>query len=365
MKLASISLPRAPGLLVFDRYLAMTVLGGSTLVLAILLALCLFFGFLAEMDDIGKGSYDLLEALKFVALSLPGLAYELLPVSVLIGGLLGLGNLASGSELIALRAAGVSVARIAVSVAMVAATISIGGYAIGDWIAPAATEKAFADRAAARSGQRKVGGQVWFRDGNQVIHFHELDKTSHIGEVEIFNLEDDGRLTMAGTASRVRREAGLWYLDNWQATYLADNASKTEVFSSRVWDTKLTPDILSLFVVKPESFSLQGLYRYIQYLDNNQLDSTDYQRVLWKKIVAPFGVILMALLALPFVFGPMRSAAVGQRLLVGILIGVVYYMVNKIVGDTGQVYGLSPVAAAWLPTVLLGLITLLAVRRIQ
>ena len=134
---------------------------------------------------------------------------------------------------------------------------------------------------------------------------------------------------------------------------------------SKVWDTDVTPEFLSLLVVNPEEFSAYGLYRYIDYLRRNELKSDDYELALWKKILAPLSVIFMGLLALPFVFGPMRSSAVGQRLAIGILLGLSYYMFNKIIADAGYVFGLAPFWAAILPFSILVLVSVVAVSRSQ
>ena len=118
-----------------DRYIYRTVLVYALLAMAVLLTLGGLFLFIAEQDDIGKGNYTALEAFMFTMLNLPQQAFELLPIGAMIGALLGLGNLAAGSELIVTRAAGMSIWRFAWPVALAGATLSVAMYAIGEFAA--------------------------------------------------------------------------------------------------------------------------------------------------------------------------------------------------------------------------------------
>jgi lipopolysaccharide export system permease protein len=85
----------------------------------------------------------------------------------------------------------------------------------------------------------------------------------------------------------------------------------------------------------------------------------------WDHLARPVALLLMLMLSLPFVFGPLRSSSTGQRMLVGMLIGIGFYVFNSMFMQTGVVFGLNPLVTAWLPTLLLGAISFVAVRRIK
>ena len=122
------------------------------------------------------------------------------------------------------------------------------------------------------------------------------------------------------------------------------------------WDSGLSPEVLRLFVLEANALTATGLWQLIRYLDQNGLDSAEYQLSLWRKLVAPFTVLVMMLFAVPFVLGTLRDAGAGQRLFVGILIGVGFYLVNEVCASLGQLFAWPPLMAAGLPTVALGLL---------
>lgn len=354
------------GATVVDRHIGSTIVFGVLMSLAGFLALSVFISFVSELDNTDE-SYLVWDAIRYVIYGIPGLATEMVPVAMLIGTIMGMGNLAANSELIVLRAAGMSMWRMGFAVALTGAAIGFGHYLIADFVAPYGTQQARLIKAEARGGDlgTRLAGSLWFRDGDRIIQFRDLDSAKSIGRVEIFGLNSGKTLAMAGQAEQVTHQGRLWTLSEWKATYFDADQVQTVARDRKVWDTEVTPEFLSLLVINPEEFSAFGLYKYINYLHRNGLTSDEYQLALWKKILAPLSVIFMGLLALPFVFGPMRSAAVGQRLAIGILLGLSYYMLNKIVADAGYVFGLQPFVAAMLPFSILVFVGLIAVSKSQ
>lgn len=353
---------------IFERYIAKTVVGGTLLVLLILIALTAFFSFLGEVDRIGTGSYGVTDALEYTALSTPQLAWEMFPVSALIGTLLALGVLAQGSELVAMRAAGISLLQIARAAVAGALLLAVVALLIGDFIAPPAEQYAQSRRALATHGEVSIaGGQgVWARDGRAFVNVRQLSDPRRIDGVQIFEFAEDGRLARSVRAAFARYTADGWQLELVEETRIApDGSARTAALPTLRWDTELSPDLLNLFVVEPESLSALGLNRYVQYLQANGLDATRYQHAFWAKIVAPVSVLVMVLLALPFVSGSQRSGAASKRLMIGLLIGVAFFLVNRVLGYSGEVFDLNPVLLAWLPTALLASAALLVLARIR
>jgi lipopolysaccharide export system permease protein len=150
-----------------------------------------------------------------------------------------------------------------------------------------------------------------------------------------------------------------------RGTVMSVDGSKVFHMSSQKWQTSLNPNIIGLFAVNSTSLSAAGLYEYIGYLRANHLDEARYVAEFWDHLARPVALLLMLMLSLPFVFGPLRSSSTGQRMLVGMLIGIGFYVFNSMFMQTGVVFGLNPLVTAWLPTLLLGAISFVAVRRIK
>lgn len=351
-----------------DRYIAGSVVGGSLLALLVLVSLGAFFTFLGEVARIGSGDYGTLRAIEFVLLSMPLQAWEVFPVAALIGTLLSLGNLAAGSELVAMRAAGMSLLRVGRSAAVGAAGLAVVCLLLGDIIAPPAEQYAQSRRALAVHGELAIaeGQGVWARDGRTYVNVRQLSDARRVDGIWLYEFAEDGRLERTAQAVAARFDADGWALEGVQETRIApDGSAQTASYPALRWDTRLSPDLLNLFVVDPGSLSAFGLRDYVAYLRENELDASRYQHAFWSKLVAPVSVVVMVLLALPFVAGQMRTSAAGQRLLVGLLIGVAFFLVNRVLGFSGEVFRLDPVVVAWLPTAVLAAAAVLALARMR
>lgn len=351
-----------------DRYIAGTVVGGSLLALLVLVSLGAFFSFLGEVARIGSGDYGTLRAIEFVLLSMPLQAWEVFPVAALIGTLLALGNLAAGSELVAMRASGVSLLRIGRSAAIGAAGLAVVCLLLGDLIAPGAEQYAQSRRALAVHGELAIaeGQGVWARDGRTYVNVRQLSDARRVDGIWFYEFDENGRLERTAQAAAARFDADGWALEGVQETLIAaDGTARTASYATQRWDTRLSPDLLNLFVVDPGSLSVFGLRDYVAYLQENELDASRYQHAFWSKLVAPVSVVVMVLLALPFVAGQARSTTASQRLLVGLLIGVAFFLVNRVLGFSGEVFRLDPVVVAWLPTAVLASAAVLALARMR
>ena len=165
-----------------DRYLCRAVLSAAGAVLLALTALVAIFALIEELGE-GHSAYGPLDAAWYVFLTLPRRAWELLPYALFLGSLIGLGKLASESELVALRAAGVSVGRLTGATAWAVALAWVVGVATGEWIAPATDASAEAHKARILRGSPGLRGSAgielkggyWYREGSLYMHVEALD----------------------------------------------------------------------------------------------------------------------------------------------------------------------------------------------
>ena len=204
------------GTTIVDRYIGSTIVFGVLMSLAGFLALSVFISFISELDNTND-NYVVWDAIRYVVYGIPELATEMVPVAMLIGTIMGLGNMAANSELIVLRAAGMSMWRIGFAVALTGAAIGFGHYLVSDFVAPYGTQKARLIKAETKGGDlgTRLAGSLWFRDGDRIIQFRDLDSAKSIGRVEIFGLQNDATLSLAGQAEQVTHQGELWTLDKW------------------------------------------------------------------------------------------------------------------------------------------------------
>lgn len=339
---------------VLDRYLGRVVIVGTLLALLVLLSVDLFFAFINEIQGIGQGDYGFREAVVYLGLTVPSRVYELFPMSALIGTLLGLGNLAANSELVAIRAAGVSVGRIILSVMKAGIVLLLISGIIGEWVAPVTERMAENQRTFAQT--KRITYQspygFWARDGDYFIRIREIYADGTLGKIEVFELGDDGRLVSANRAEKAVYEDGHWRLSGVEGGSIGREGLKLVQHSELDWESLLDPKLLNVVLIKPESLSARDLYRYVRYRDLNGLETGRYELALWKRVVAPFASLVMLFLAVPFVFGHLREVGSGQRLLIGVMVGLGYYLLSQLMSHMGQVYGFNPLLSAVVPPLL-------------
>lgn len=336
---------------ILDRYIAKSVGFSTLLVLGVLLTLFAFFAFMDEAGRIGQGRYGTLQAFQYVLLTVPGLAYQLFPICALLGATIGLGILASNSELVAMRAAGVSLRQIIFSVMKVGLLFVVLTLVVGEGIAPEAERYAQTLRSVAMSNKLTLRGEegLWARDGNSFVNVRNILPGERLGQIFIFERDAMHRLVKLVQADSAVYRKGQWLLQGMLSSTITEEGVSSARVAEIPWQTNLSPDLLNVVTVKPNTLSIFGLYEYVHYLHDNGLDAAVYEQALWGKVVAPLITAVMVFLSIPFVFGPLRSVGVGHRILVGTLTGVVFYILNQMFAYMGLVFGFNPLLSALAP----------------
>ncbi len=351
-----------------DRYILSGIVRGTVLVMLVLLALSSFIALIGQVDNVGTGGYSTGDAVIYVLLTLPLVAYQLAPIATLLGALLGLGNLSANSELVVMRAAGVSPWRLARGVVIAGALIAMLAGALGEFIAPPAEQYAKRFRTLAMHNELSMaqGQSGWIRDGDVVVNIEQLFERNLAGGIYIFTFAADHTLASIVQARAARFDAdGSWVLDDASQTEFGADGLTARRSERLRQGTGLSPELLGLSVVDPDSLASRGLTEYIAYLQDNGLDADRYVTAFWSRIATIVSVVVMAALALPFVFGALRSSGAGQRVFVGVLLGAGYFLANRMIANSGAVYGIDPILTAWLPTLVLTVVTAVAVARIR
>lgn len=337
---------------ILDRYIVSHIFGFSAIVMLALLAIHTFVTFVAEIDEAGQGGFGYRQLLIYTMWLMPSGLYVLMPIIAMLGTLVGLGTLAAQSELTAMRASGMSLLRIGATA--LGAGALLGGVCLlmGDWAAPKGQIKAEAMKTEARSGvQAGVGGKpVWLRESEHIFHIQRLLAEDHIAAVEIYTLGDDMNLQAVTLVQEGRYQNDHWRFTGVQRTEFEPYSARVLQLPELDWAGTLSPEVLRLLVLEADALSISGLWRLTQYLKQNKLDASSYALALARKLIAPFTVMVMMFISVPFVFGPLRNVGAGQRLFVGVLIGLAFYVVNEVVTNTGQLYGWNVWVSASAPT---------------
>lgn len=352
---------------VLSGYLMRTILASTMLVLMVLLGLATLFEFIGELDN-KMGDYGIPQALMYSVLRLPQLASQMLPMATLIGALLGLGGLASNSELVVMRAAGLSVGKLSGMVAITGVVIMVITALIGEYIGPPLDYFARTMRNEARFQQdgRNSGNPAWVKDGQVILHLERVNSDFEFGGIYMFRFNDDNSLrSIARAENSGIDDSDKWILENFRETRFQDDGVQVVESSREVQSFDLSGDMLGITLVKPISLSVKGLLSYINYLKKNNLSSGRYETELWSRIATTVTIVIMPILALSFVFGSLRVSGSGGRIMIGVMIGLGYYLASEMVANSGQVYDLNPALVTWLPSLALLAVTVFSIDRIR
>jgi lipopolysaccharide export system permease protein len=350
-----------------DRYIGKTVLQSTLVVMLVVLSLFAFATFAGELEKIGEADYDAIKAMQYTLLLLPRLAYQLFPIVMLIGSIIGLGILAGQSELVVIRAAGVSLLRIIWTVMKTGLLLLALMLLMGEFVAPAAEFRAQNLRAEALSKQVSFRSEqgLWARDGRSVIHIRDLIAKDQVGRVSVYDFDEHNRLDTITSARKAVYDEQGWVLRGVRRSAISTNGVKITRTRELRWKSLLNPELIGVVTVKPDYLSAVGLYRYIRYLAENSLDTGRYVLALWKKAVMPITTLVMIILAVPFVFGPLRSVGVGQRIFVGTLFGIGFFVIDQTTGYMGLVYGVPPMLSVMVAPALFFAVSLYLIRRVR
>ncbi|CAB1275585.1 LPS export ABC transporter permease LptG [Candidatus Nitrosacidococcus tergens] len=351
---------------ILDRYLGQAIIHYTFLVLLVLISLHTFISFVTELDDVGHGSYEISHAIKYILYSIPQNIYDLLPVAVLLGSVLGLGNMASQSELIAMRAAGFSIERIIQSALSTGMIFVVMTALIGEIIAPPAERAADKLRSLTKvsvsSEQSREG--FWTRTGDTFNRIGQVLASGEYRDIEIFEFDPQHKLRNITQAVRATYHNDGWHLKEVTQRRIFPKRVIINHVPEAIWKSRLNPEILQVVMVDPHEFSVWGLHHYIKYLRENKQATERHQQAFWSKIIAPFNALIMMFLAIPFVFGPLRSVSMGQRVLVGALVGIGFFLFNRLFNQAGLVFGFPLFLSAAFPSFLSLGIGMIMMRRV-
>jgi lipopolysaccharide export system permease protein len=342
-------------MIIIRRYLAREIYAATALVLAAFLSLFAFFDLIHELADLGKGDYRMPHILAFVALSLPGHIYELAPVAVLIGTLFALAQLVAHSEYTVMRVSGLSTRRATIALMQIGLVFVVITFVIGEFVSPPAEHAAQQLRVRALSTviAQEFRSGLWVKDELSFINVREVLPDAHLKGVTIYEFDSDYRLRSIRAA-----ESGEYVPpDRWKLANVVEtrfNANGTEVahLPESIWKSEINPGILSVLLVKPEYMSAWNLYQYTHHLAENKQKTEQYDIAMWKKVVYPFAVLVMMALALPFAYMHGRSGGVGLKVFLGVMLGVLFQLLNGLFSSLGAIRSWPPALSALLPSML-------------
>lgn len=351
---------------ILDRYLWKSVFVGLIMAWFALTVLVIFFDFINESGDLNE-NYSGLQAFIYLLYSVPNRLYELFPTAMLLGTLLGLGNLASGSEFIAMRAAGISIVNIIISVLKLGVFLVVAVFLLGEFVVP---KTDLAGRNFKSSLQNKnivmvSGASLWVKDQDRIFHIGQVWSQDKLTDVTIYTPgKKYSALEMLSHVQTVTKKEQGWLLESLVEQKFSEKGVSIQKIASKVEQDFLNPKLIAIASVNPEQLSIIELSDLINHQKDNRLNTEKFELAYWKRFSAPFAALVMLFLAMPFLFGSQRGGGAGQRVFIGIIAGIAFFLINKVLNQLGTVYGFPPLVSAFSPSVLFLGISFLAMKKL-
>lgn len=325
-----------------------------------LISMFSFFDLIQELDSLGRGNYNINNMLIFVLLSIPGHVYEVVPVAVLIGMMVSLGALSRSSELIVMRVSGLSIIDIGLALIKVGLLFTVLTFLVGEFITPISEKTAQRMRIQATDAvvAQDFKSGLWVKDRQSFINVENVLPDATLLKINIYEFDENFKLKTISNAKKATYLNDRWRLSDVTQTQFKDSKDnvrttvQTNFFNKANWESAIRPELLNVLLIAPEKMSAWNLYSFVNHLANNKQNTTRYEVALWSKMIYPIACIVMVILALPFGFLQQRSSSNSSKIFVGILLGVIYQIMNRVFIHLGVLNDWPPLLSAITPTIL-------------
>lgn len=351
---------------ILDRYIAKTIILATGMAALVITALLVIMSLLAEAKSIGEGDYGFGQAIVFVLMKLPNDLYHFSPLLVLLGSIVGLSLMSSYRELAVMRASGFSIRQIIKSVLTAALVMILFMSLIGEWLAPGLSYKAVMRKENAKNAGQAVvtASGIWFHIDDNFIHVQRIVGRQRLNGVTWYQFDNQHRLLAAYFAQSLTQQDNVWRMHDVLKTSFYPDRTKSNSYSELPWELKLNPNLLNVGLVDPNEMSIPKLVKFTRYLEQNGLQANEYQFTFWQRIFQPFASLVMIFLAIPFVLGGLSTSTLGWRIVVGIMTGFAFFILNALLGQLSVVYQIPAMVAAGFPPLLFAALGVLLVKRL-
>lgn len=350
-----------------ERYIAVTIFKATGLITLIITGVLFLLTLLTELKNIGYGDFGIFPALAFVFLRLPTLVYQFSPLLLLLGSIVGLSMLYTHREIVVMRTAGFSIVQLIKTVLITAVVLVSVLAIIGELIGPPLSSVAeiYKDNEE-NAGQAVVTSKgVWFHVDNNFIHVQHVVNKQLLEGVTTYQFDDQHHLLASYYANSLAYKHNKWRMYEVAKTTLFNDHTVSTNYDELPWEVRFNPNLFSIGVIDAEEMSLAKLATFANYLKHNNLQAQEYEYNFWQRIFQPFSSLIMIMLSIPFVLGALSSATVGWRILIGLMVGFAFFIIDAFLGELCIVYQLPAFFAAAIAPIVFVVLSVLLMRRLR
>jgi len=345
-----------------DRYIRKTLLHFTFVVLVIWLGVYSFFNYLQEMERIGELDYSSLEALKYIAFQMPEVAYKHSSPIILLGCILGMGHLATTNQLIVMQASGSSILKLTTITVRTALFFIIIFIILGESIAPIVSSEGKKNRAQALDQSYTSNTQkgFWTRDGDNFINVKKNFDGRLFNDITIIEVNSLNKINSVVAAQKAIFDNQVMKMEN-STIFSIDNLNAIDTITIKdrnFYDKNVSFDqsLIESLKKDPEDLTTFTIIKQIQFLSDNKIRSGIFQVELYKRLIRPFNLVAMILLAMLFIFGSTRDASLGKKIFFGVVISLSFEMLSRVGAAMSLSFNFNPLLFAVVPTIIVMLV---------
>jgi lipopolysaccharide export system permease protein len=356
---------------IIQRYLLTEFLRHLGLVLLTFILVFLLVDFLEKIDNFLEAGVRLPRVLYYYLLLIPSVVFNLAPVAVLVSVMITVGLMARRSELVALKASGVSLFTISLPFVLTALAVCLMLFGLSESVIPYTSVKTNAiwnveveKKQDASTGRYK---NVWFKSGGMIGNFQVYDRPGQkLAGIGLYRFDPGFHLTERVEAKEGRMIGGRWEFDRGLVkSFEKGGRFVVQPFQQEFFDLPALPEDVSRVTRAPEEMSFEGLKAYARRVRAEGHDPIRSYVNLHMKLAFPFISLVMVLLGLPIAFWREKGGGIPLGIGAGIGLSFIYLVFLGLARSMGYIGFLPPMVAAWLPSVffiLLGLFMFTLVR---
>lgn len=354
-----------PGIL--SRYVMGRVVMATAVIALMLVGIYTLVEILREARTL-EGDYGVIQMIWYLLQTTPRRLYDVFPFAALIGTLMGMGTLASGNELVAMRAAGFDRHQLALRALLAIGLCLVVLIWLSDQVIPGLESSAQAERQQARSGQVHLGrlGVLWLRDGVHVVQVGYSVWTSdddlEFGDIVIYAMDEGMQPRRVIVADHARHDGQSWLLNHAVSRSFVDHGAAEQHDQLRL-SSGLSTELFAASVSRPRMLSLGDLWEMKAFLRRNDLDVEAYEQAFWGKVMFPVYVLSMVLIGLPFVFRSMRHGGYGLNLFAGVSLGLLFFVSVRLAQGVAVILPVPVWLSSLLPALLIVLLAGVLLKR--
>jgi lipopolysaccharide export system permease protein len=356
---------------ILDRYIIKEYLTVILLILVSIISIYLIIDFFGKIRMFMSNSATVRQIAAHFFFMIPFIISQTTPAVVLLATLMTFGTLSKHNEIVAMKANGISLYRMALPVMAIGVLISVFLFLFSEFVTPQSYYKAEYIRRIEVQKREALGtfkqNQIWYRGSKGIYNFKMFDiNTNTLNGITINYLDEGFNLTKRVDADKAEWKNNQWIFHNVLITTFHEGTFPAlERAATKALELPETPADFNTAQKDADKMSFFELWAYIQKLQSDGYDATRYLVDLHGKVAISLVSILLVVIGICFSLRSERSGGVSQSIGAGIVIGFSYWLIFAFSLSLGRSGTIPPIPAAWLANILFGAAALILFRRVS